>query len=98
MCKELVMTDYLKGLRDLFIKHNITEVYTEYKFSSEKEDGVVLYVNGDREALNAVTDYIDKYTIEDVGVLPEMYSYALSLSEGDKVFTHSVYRDGAFYE
>lgn len=98
MSKELVMTDYLKGLRDLFIKHSVTEVYTEYKFSNEKEDGVVLYVNGDAETLDAISEYIDKHALGEDGAPPELYSYALRLSDMAKEFTHRVYLNGVFYE
>lgn len=98
MNKKLVMNAYLDGLREIFNKHNITEVYTEYKFSNTKDDGVILYVDGNPEALDAVTEYIDNHSLGDDGAPPELYSYALRLSDMVKGFTHSIYKDGVFYE
>lgn len=55
MNRKLEMNPYLKGLKEIFIKHGIDEAYTEYKFTNTKDDGVILHVDGDREALNDET-------------------------------------------
>lgn len=98
MNKKLEMNHYLKGLKEIFIKHGIDEAYTEYKFTNTKDDGVILYVDGNPEALDAVTEYIDNHSLGDDGAPPELYSYALRLSDMAKGFTHSIYKDGVFYE
>lgn len=98
MGKELVMNDYLKGLKELFNKYGVTEAYTEYRFSNEREDGTALYINGDKSGIWEITEYIDRYTIYDEGILPTMYSVAVYLADGVKPLTHCIYKDGKFYE
>lgn len=40
--KELVMTKYLEGLKELFDKHGVTQAYSYEPFANTKEDGVVM--------------------------------------------------------
>lgn len=47
----------------------ITEVYSEYPFSAEQDDGVNLYIDASFDICNKVTDYIDKHADDDVYVL-----------------------------
>lgn len=98
MNKKLEMNPYLKGLKEIFIKHGIDEAYTEYKFTNTKDDGVILHVDGDREALDEISAYIDNHALGDDGAPPELYSFALRLLESDKETAHCIYKDGVFYE
>lgn len=94
MTKELGMTSYLQGLRDIFDTHGITEVYSEYPFSAEQDDGVNLYIDASFDVCNKVTDYIDKHADDGVYVPPELISFALLLNN----YAHIIYKDGKFYE
>mgnify|MGYP001657307944 FL=1 len=40
--KELVMTKYLEGLKELFDKYGVTQAYSYEPFANTKEDGVVI--------------------------------------------------------
>lgn len=51
--KELVMTKYLEGLKELFDKYGVTQAYSYEPFANTKEDGVVIWANVGREGENA---------------------------------------------
>lgn len=90
MTKELGMTSYLQGLKDIFDTHGITEVYSEYPFSAEQDDGVNLYIDASFDVCNKVTDYIDKHADDDVYVPPELISFALLLNNYARKYTHII--------
>lgn len=97
MNKKLEMTEYLKGLKELLDRCGINEVYSEYKFANEREDGVVLYADCDTETQRMLSEYIDGHD-KDIPVLPEQYSFVLKLYEQDKPDIRCIYKDGIFYE
>lgn len=68
MLKELGMTSYLQGLKDIFDTHDITEVYSEYPFSAEQDDGVNLYID-------APFDVCNKSQIISISTQTMMYMY-----------------------
>lgn len=98
MMKELGMTSYLQGLKDIFDTHGITEVYSEYPFSAEQDDAVHLFIDASFDVCNKVTDYIDKHAFDDVYVPPELMSYVLPVDDFLKTRSHIIYKNGKFYE
>lgn len=97
---ELETTSYLKGLDFLFKKYNITEAYTFFKFDGKKSDSVVLHVNTTMENCNKISEYMDNYGDNDLGVPPELRSFCLP--NDNDMFTECpgsklVYANGKFY-
>lgn len=86
--KKLTYREYVE------LHQAITEVYSEYPFSAEQDDGVNLYIDASFDICNKVTDYIDKHADDDVYVPPELISFALPLNN----YAHIIYKDGKFYE
>lgn len=95
--KELEMTHYLLGLRDLFTKLGVTVAYSFAPFGNTKEDGVVIYADVNREAEDAIMDYMDNYVNDELHALPELRSFCLRTKKMDDGM-HVIYKDGKFYE
>lgn len=98
MSKELVMTDYLLALRDKLSSYGITEVYSVYPFSNEREEGVNLYVNASFDVCNELSNYIDIHSEEEEWVPSEAQSIVLPITKNTSEVSHLVYKNGKFYE
>lgn len=95
--KELVMNDYLRNLDALFKQYGVTEAFSEYHFSAEKEDGVTLYADIPYKACDAFFRVMDRYIEDEEHAWPELRSGCLPLSAASKPL-RTVYKDGKFYE
>lgn len=95
--KELVMNDYLRNLDALFKQYGVTEAFSEYPFSSNKEDGVTLYADIPYKACDDFFRVMDRYIEDEEHAWPELRSGCLPLSATSKPL-RTVYKDGKFYE
>lgn len=95
--KELVMTKYLEGLKELFDKYGVTQAYSYEPFANTKEDGVVIWANVGREGENALMEYMDNYINNEEKAWPELRSFCIGIEVPTKRM-HLIYENGRFYE
>ena len=95
--KELVMTKYLEGLKELFDKYGVTQAYSYEPFANTKEDGVVIWAKVGREGENALMEYMDNYINNEEKAWPELRSFCIGIEVPTKRM-HLIYENGRFYE
>lgn len=95
--RELTMTQYLAGLKELFDKYGVTQAYSYEPFTNTKEDGVVIWAKVGREGENALMEYMDNYINNEEKALPELRSFCIDISAPTKRM-HVIYENGRFYE
>lgn len=95
--KELVMTKYLEGLKELFDKYGVTQAYSYEPFANTKEDGVVIWAKVGREGENALMEYMDNYINNDGKSLART-AFILHMHEVPTKRMHLIYENGRFYE
>lgn len=95
--RELTMTQYLAGLKELFDKYGVTQAYSYEPFTNTKEDGVVIWASVGREGENALMEYMDNYIDNEEKAWPELRSFCIDIAAPTKRM-HIIYENGKFYE